>query len=784
MSGQDLDQMRERFVQLRQQGYSPDEAIGIVKSVPARAKAHAAPLVPEGIDRPPSVSLATSVGRGAAQGATALFGDEINGLVQAVGNRVLPVSLGGRDPAEAQPSLTEDYRRERDAERAQNDEARRSHPVGYTGAEIGSTLATAPVLPVGKGLAGTMKAGALIGAVMGAGGSRADTTTMQPSEYLRAGGDTALGALIGLGAGAIGHGIIKGVGAAARGATNLARITTPMGNAAKDIASNVAESASTPSGLQGEGTVANAFERSRQLVANWSQMLKEPFVLPASKMTGDRAAALTEQRLQQFGPTMNAAQATRAKMVEQTGKILDMHMENIAADPAKLGRGEVADQLGETLKRHIKGIYEGRVETSSPLYQAYADAGGTISEGEVQPVVATLRQEIGKRDLVGNKLTSQLKGILVKIQGRAGNMSRSTMAAPTMYNLGRTVEIAAPDSTLRVSALNELRQLASETMRRENSMLDGVDAGVQANIAKRVLNAIDQTFDRAAENNASPGIDLLRRANAAWAAGSRAIEDANTETVQTLLAKAGTDAGETIPRQLLSLQPRQVGGVFRILNAQADKSIAQNVRAQMFHEALSAAGAPQPGSIAAANGMNRFSPAQAMTQFYKAEPAFRAAFAGDNKALHALADTFQLLKRVNFGPGLTGSPTYAYAAEDAMQGLAQRGAEAAATAVGGRAAGGATRAILDRLGAIFASPKAAANAVSTPEGIAAINKALRVALQSQSGKVIPAAVAQDASRALAQVVTDLTGGAGYEQQPEEPQIEQPRAIAQRQQEIQ
>src|SRR6266568_7797816 len=67
-----------------------------------------------GLESDSGPSAGEAFGRGAAQGATLGFGDEIQGLVQAVGQKVLPESLGGIDYGK---SLKELYRESREAAR-------------------------------------------------------------------------------------------------------------------------------------------------------------------------------------------------------------------------------------------------------------------------------------------------------------------------------------------------------------------------------------------------------------------------------------------------------------------------------------------------------------------------------------------------------------------------------------------------------------------------------------------------------------------------------------------
>lgn len=170
---------------------------------------------------PEKPSLPQSIGRGAAQGATLKFGDEINGAVQTIGNRILPVSMGGRDSSESQPSLTEDYRNERNAERTQNKTSEEAHPIGYLGGEVLGGLSTTAPLATAKGIHSIIAAGAGLGGIGAMGASKAEIDA-PPTDTTMA-NDVALGT----GAGALtslgGYGISKGLGLLGRKIADSAR---------------------------------------------------------------------------------------------------------------------------------------------------------------------------------------------------------------------------------------------------------------------------------------------------------------------------------------------------------------------------------------------------------------------------------------------------------------------------------------------------------------------------------------------------------------------------------
>lgn len=171
---------------------------------------------------PAGVGKPESLGRGAAQGATMGFGDEIQGAVQAAGMKALPDWLGGSDDPR---SLADLYREQRDVARKENADASAANPKTYLAGELAGgaapAIATAggaaapKAAGIGQRLLRAAGTGAKWGAVTGLGDSRADLTK---GDIGGAASDTAQGAALGAGvsagltgAGAAGKAAISGV---------------------------------------------------------------------------------------------------------------------------------------------------------------------------------------------------------------------------------------------------------------------------------------------------------------------------------------------------------------------------------------------------------------------------------------------------------------------------------------------------------------------------------------------------------------------------------------------
>ena len=172
----------------------------------AKAKAEAKP------------SSLESAGRGALQGATVGFGDEIaGGMTEAIQTAVniLPESIQRR--LDVVPSkFGEAYRFSRDEERRANTAAEEANPNAYLAGNVAGGVLTGKAVPVGQVLKGgkllarlgnAALSGAGQGAAYGLGRSEAE---LGEGEVGRAAMDTVLGGALGAAGGALGEGARSG----------------------------------------------------------------------------------------------------------------------------------------------------------------------------------------------------------------------------------------------------------------------------------------------------------------------------------------------------------------------------------------------------------------------------------------------------------------------------------------------------------------------------------------------------------------------------------------------
>jgi hypothetical protein len=161
------------------------------------------------------VGLWEAGAKGAGQGITGGFGDEINGAVQALGARFLPESMGGGGEQAKKKGLLDLYRQNRDTFRQEDATAEQDQGAAYGVGNVVGGAALTPLIPGGSAnsLRGLLMAGGGLGAATGLGTSKADMTR---GELGRAAFDTAVGGAVGAGAGLLGHGIQKGLSGAGK----------------------------------------------------------------------------------------------------------------------------------------------------------------------------------------------------------------------------------------------------------------------------------------------------------------------------------------------------------------------------------------------------------------------------------------------------------------------------------------------------------------------------------------------------------------------------------------
>lgn len=135
-------------------------------------------LDPKHIEDLSKPSQLEAVARGAGQGATFGFLDELSGFAGAIGDKLGRMGVDevrARNPetqakidaiAEEQPSFLDKYRETRDEERSANEIAAKEHPKTFFASELGGAVAN-PLGAIGRGFKGASQAGAVYGLGLG-----------------------------------------------------------------------------------------------------------------------------------------------------------------------------------------------------------------------------------------------------------------------------------------------------------------------------------------------------------------------------------------------------------------------------------------------------------------------------------------------------------------------------------------------------------------------------------------------------------------------------------------
>lgn len=152
---------------------------------------------------PPTPSVTESSLRGAAQGATFGFADELEGGGRAAWDDVKTIFSG-----ELPDSALSSYKKHRDSSRADYKKAKEANPFAYGAGELGGGIATA--LVPGIGAAGSIGKMALLGAAYGgAAGLGASEAENLKGQALDTGIGALTGGVMGAGAGALQKGGAK-----------------------------------------------------------------------------------------------------------------------------------------------------------------------------------------------------------------------------------------------------------------------------------------------------------------------------------------------------------------------------------------------------------------------------------------------------------------------------------------------------------------------------------------------------------------------------------------------
>jgi len=265
---------------------------------PEKPKLKLSQLKPEEVLVAPAVEVGESALRGAAQGASFGFADELTGAGYALKDKLLE----GKD-------FTDSYKKHRDESRANYELAQATNPNAYLAGEVGGGVASLAVPGMGifnAGKAATMGgqvargalSGAGAGALSGAGTSEADIDT---ADFAK---DVGTSAAIGAGAG----GVLSGLGkyASSKADDIKAYLKAKFGGASdsvKDYAEKRAVKAATGQNKRALKEIAK-----KDINKTGRVLLDEGIVTPGSTVEtiGERAADARKSYGKEIGDIRNS----------------------------------------------------------------------------------------------------------------------------------------------------------------------------------------------------------------------------------------------------------------------------------------------------------------------------------------------------------------------------------------------------------------------------------------------------------------------------------------------
>lgn len=418
----------------------------------------------------PEVSRLESAGRGAVQGLTFGFGDEIYGGVKGAANYL----MGDGD-------FSQTYARERDAVRAANKQAQEANPGTYLAGEVGGSL----VVPGGLARTGVTKAtGAAASKVLPAAvtESRIGNAALQGAGYGAAYGagtsegktagevatDTATGAAIGGAFGAAVPPVVDAVSAVGRAVTAPIRaVANPGGTAATKYAERVAQdfgASKTPEAIQDAAT------RYAARAANYAD--------DATMMNVDLAGENTRRLVRQANNMPNdAVQGFQTKLarrqVTAPNRLVDAVEETLAPGGNFY---EAVDRIVERRSGQAKKLFEAAYDAPFNV-KANDDLARFLTERDyvrklVQNTAENVKGMTGE-DVMQMKPWEMLHRVRMQIDKEIGQLKRgqntsgwdmndllglkrefSTLLERSNPDLGKAIKAYADKSALK-NALEE-----------------------------------------------------------------------------------------------------------------------------------------------------------------------------------------------------------------------------------------------------------------------------------------------------------------------------------------
>lgn len=404
--------------------------------------------------------------RGAAQGASLGYADELTGALEAAGD-VLTGKARTQD-------ILDQYRKRREESRLAYKTAQQDSPYWYGGGELTGGLATTaiPGLSFAKGASLGSKLGtaAKLGAAVGGGASEADLTKGEAADLAT---DVGLGAA----AGGVLQGGLSGLGAAARqlSPTNVAKKSANIFlNAPEQI---------TEKYMRNPQAIKDA-ELIHQVGTGFTEE-----ALPALKRLTTEGSKASRELLKQEGKTIPRARV--AQIYDEAAEEIAQKSEGIITDPQKAAAYKAFKQAAKKYSADVdpttgqalpEALSTNRLKDELQSLDRMTEY--KIGPGAFGKVDNTLKKQVRKR------LDEELKGISPEYAKMMPEVAADAQL------LGKATDLSKSPAGFT----NLFKKLARDeygTGQIPRKTLEAVDARLGTNYVQRAENAmVKEAFDK------------------------------------------------------------------------------------------------------------------------------------------------------------------------------------------------------------------------------------------------------------------------------------------------
>jgi hypothetical protein len=345
--------------------------------------------------------------------------------------------------------------------------------------------------------------------------------------------------------------------------------------------------------------------------------------------------------------TARQAQAFRNSQLDFGTKVIKGAIDQIAADPSKLGRADVAARLFGGTNAAMKA-YEGAGMKAAREMYAVADA----DPSRLIPVNTTLDTiEMLKRPLMPDD------------QKRLAKLS------------DQINEMAGEDGVITIAQWGELKSSLQEGMIGKGTLADKMLATGKKEKRRfgKIVDALRDDFAVAEEMN--PGNESLAaklRGDELFAAYKQQEAKVIDDSVKSLLKIEKSGSPEKAIKAVASMSESSIENLFKLIRmAPEGENVTRQIGARILMDIAEKGGyASQTvlGSTLYSTAGAALSPAKIASGIAKKADVLAAIYKGNAKAADAARTVFELMRTIDLKPPTMGSDTYANSAASPLVG--------------------------------------------------------------------------------------------------------------------